>query len=60
MVLKYSSRVPVVDEGLPGVPGLLVLSSDVDLSRVLLPCCAMSRPPQVCGPVDGTWDFKSR
>ena len=42
MVLKYSSRVPVVDKGLPDVPGLLVRSSDVDLSRLLLPCCAMS------------------
>ena len=28
-VLKYSFQVPVVDEGLPDVPGLLALSSDV-------------------------------
>ena len=29
MVLKYSSRVIVVDEGLPDVPGVLVISSDI-------------------------------
>ena len=29
MVLNYPSWVPVFDEGLPDVPGLLVLSRDV-------------------------------